>query len=575
MSEKFYLGISLGFNSSACVISSERGLIAAISQERLNGEKNTKQLPMNAISKCLEIAGVSQIERIAISHYETITDDYFLKYGSRWIDKKRDWKDFLIEYVKVWCCVDIANMNIKIVNHHAAHAFSTLAFYDIDLYDECVTITSDGFGEGVSGQITDSEKGILSTVPLKNSIALVYQFVTGALGFKMHQHEGKITGLAAFGKPIYVENFEALYNLVDEGNGLEFKDEEYSLDAYELEQVAESAIIDFDKFLKLKKAVFGLVNSLTEAGAKREDIAASVQEFSEKYTLNWINRYCKPENKKAYIAGGLFANVKINQRIKDLRIFEEVNVCPAMGDEGTCVGAALIVASQNSLNDGYSKGTIPQKCGTSVGDKGNEYQVVIDYLTKKGIRDEYVVNESNCIIDDIADRLADNKIVCLMRSNMEFGPRALCHRSILYNCDTRETNDWLNKKLSRTEFMPFAPVCREEVADDLFINLDGGRNSARFMTMTFDCTDEFAQNYPAACHIDNTARPQIVSKKDDPFIWSVLDEYERRTGKKALINTSFNLHNWPIIENEEVGLDSWITSDTDCLVIGNVIIEKA
>lgn len=571
MSEKIYLGISLGFNSSACIVSDVRGLLVAISQERLNGQKNTKELPMDAIRRCLEIACVNEIEQIAISHYETITDEYFFKYGKRWIHEQCDWKSFLIDYVSDFCKVN--NKLIEVVNHHLAHAFSTVAFYDTDPSESWVTITSDGFGEGTSGVIDDSDAGLISTIPLKNSIALVYQFVTGALGFKMHQHEGKITGLAAFGKPIYVKDFEALYNIVDYGNGLDFIEEDWSLDAAETEDVINSNIVDFDKFLKLKKAIFTLVNYLTEKGAKREDIAASVQEFSEKHTIEWISRYCEKENKIAYIAGGLFANVKINQRIKDLGIFKEVNVCPAMGDEGTCVGAAYSIAYDESKM--IHIGTLPQRCGTSVGNNGYEYQFVTDYLTKKGIRDEYVVNESNTIIDDIADRLAGNKIVCLMRGNMEFGPRALCHRSILYNCDTKETNDWLNKKLSRTEFMPFAPVCREEVADDLFINLDGGRNSARFMTMTFDCTEEFIENYPAACHIDNTARPQIVSKTDDPFMWSVLNEYEHKTGKKALINTSFNLHNWPIIENEQVGIDSWITSDTDCLVIGNVIIEKA
>ena len=122
--------------------------------------------------------------------------------------------------------------------------------------------------------------------------------------------------------------------------------------------------------------------------------------------------------------------------------------------------------------------------------------------------------------------------------------------------------------------MPFAPVCREENDDDLFINLDRGRDSAKFMTMTFDCTAEFAQNYPAACHIDNTARPQIVSYDDDPFMWEILKQYEEKTGLKALINTSFNLHNNPIIESEEVGFDSWLKSETDILVIGNVIIER-
>lgn len=567
MLEKIYLGISLGFNSSACVISNKRGILAAISQERLNGQKNTKELPLDAIKKCLELANVKEIDQIAISHYETITVDYFNKYMSKGFKSITDWELFLLNYVTQNCNVHIKDCNIKVVNHHTAHAFSTFGFYPYNNEDAYI-ITSDGFGQGVSGRIYHRDGGILSEVPLKNSIALVYQFVTGALGFKMHQHEGKITGLAAYGQPIYLKDFESLFNPSDEGNGLDFKDDQYWLDDDELEQVANSAIKDFDLFLKLKNAVFGLVDVLTYKGAKREDIAASVQEFAEKYTLRWIDRYCF-DKAPAYIAGGLFANVKINQKLKDSGHFSEVYVCPPMGDEGTCIGAVI---SLMSSKDEFEI-VLPQECGTSVGYK-TECDFAIDYLEKNCLLDNYSVKVSNEIINDIAERLSNNKIVCLMRSHMEFGPRALCHRSILYNCDTKETNDWLNKKLSRTEFMPFAPVCREEVADDLFKNLDGGRDSARFMTMTFDCTDEFIKNYPAACHIDNTARPQIIRSEDDSFMWLLLKEYERRTSKKALINTSFNLHNWPIIENELVGIKSWITSDTDCLVIGNVIIEK-
>ena len=236
-----------------------------------------------------------------------------------------------------------------------------------------------------------------------------------------------------------------------------------------------------------------------------------------------------------------------------------------MGDEGTCVGAAM------SLSLPLTKPVLPQSCGTKI---TYTYDDINNYLKKHNVIDSYKVTEFDNSIEEIANRLSNNKIVCLVRENMEFGPRALCHRSILYNCDTKETNDWLNKKLSRTEFMPFAPVCRKEVADDLFVNLDGGRKSAKFMTMTFDCTQEFINNYPAACHIDNTARPQIIHKEDDEYMWNILAKYEEKTGKKALINTSFNLHNWPIIENAEVAIDSWIKSDTDCLVINNVFIEK-
>lgn len=568
MSEKLYLGISLGFNSSACIYSSTNGLLAAISQERLNGEKNTKELPFDAIAKCFEVADAGMtIEQIAISHYEEITNEYFERYGNmnHRVGEVTDWKEYLLNIIEDMGVV-VNNRDIRIVDHHAAHALSTLAFYPMK--NDSIVITSDGFGQGRSGIIATDE-AMVSEIPLKNSIALVYQFVTGALGFKMHQHEGKITGLAAFGKPIHLEKFEMLYRFSPEGNALDFIDDAYELDKEELEQVKRSPIVDFDKFLKLKKAIFGLVNSLLDAGAKREDIAASVQEFAEKYTLIWINRYCvTPVKRAVYIAGGLFANVKINQRIKDSGIFSDVFVCPAMGDEGTCIGAAMSFVDE-------AVPVSPQDCGTVVGtDALATCEMILDHLRENDLQDKYIMHVVDNVEEEIAKRLADNKIVCLMRDSMEFGPRALCHRSILYNADSRETNDWLNKKLSRTEFMPFAPVCRKEVAGDLFINLDGGRDSAKYMTMTFDCTDEFAEGYKAACHIDKTARPQIVHFSDDSFMWTVLKLYQDMTGKKALINTSFNLHNWPIIESEKVGLESWLTSDTDCLVIGNVIVEK-
>ena len=559
--EKFYLGISISHNSSACVFSSERGLIAAISQERLNGQKNTKELPFDAVRECIKLADTNVIDAVAISHYEELSLDYFKRYGERFELTGETCQDYVMNYLKS-INITIKNPCMTRVNHHTAHALSTFGFYGIPMRNY-YTITSDGFGDGLSAQIKYGAT-TLSTVPLVNSIALVYQFVTGALGFKELKHEGKITGLAAFGKPIYLIEFESMYHRIVTGNGLSFN-ESAQLTDDEREQVAKSHIIDFDKFLKLKKTVYGLVERLNREGAKREDIAASVQEFAEKWTCDWVRKNCIVKGTDAYLAGGLFANVKINQRIKDLGIFKNVYVCPAMGDEGTAVGAAVYLHMQTD-DIAYVNPHSHVLSGTPTGTvntasfKGHEYKVM-------GLSD-------SSLVEYIATKLAENKIVCLKRGRMEFGPRALCHTSILYNCDTKETNTWLNDKLGRTEFMPFAPVTREEVADDLFKNLDGGRDSAKFMTMTFDCTDEFIRDYPAACHVDNTARPQIVSCDDDSFMWSILERYQELTGKKALINTSFNLHNNPIIESVDVAIDSWIKSDTDVLVIGNLVIEK-
>ena len=571
INEKFYLGISLGFNSSACVYSNVRGLLSAISEERLNGEKNTKQLPFNAIRECLSIAGVDVIEQIAVSHYEEIRTEYFDRYGKNFDLIGSSWEEYILNYVANECSCDVMNKEILIPHHHVAHALSTFGFYGIPANKHYYTITSDGFGDGTSATICDGMGTTISRVKLENSIALVYQFVTGALGFKEHQHEGKITGLAAFGRPKYLDDFNDLFQRCGYGNFIQFKHWNYDLTEDEEKQVESSAIIDFDKFLMLKKAVYGLVKKLMCNGANREDIAATVQEFAEVHTIEWITRSITIKGRAfdAYLAGGLFANVKINQRIKDTCLFGNVYVCPAMGDEGTAVGAAICMAAKEPIDE---IGTMSEKVisGTFTTDRNVNHLFDVLCLNKMAYR----IFKCDDIIDYISHRLADNKIVCLKRGRMEFGPRALCHTSILYNCDTKETNDWLNKKLSRTEFMPFAPVCREEVADDLFKNLDGGRDSARFMTMTFDCTDEFAKDYPAACHIDNTARPQIVHYEDDSFMWNVLFEYEKLTGKKALINTSFNLHNNPIIESEKVAIESWLKSDTDSLVIGNMVIEK-
>lgn len=575
MKEKFYLGLSLGFNGSACLMSNTRGLLMAISQERLNGEKNTKKVAFDAIKKCLLENDVTVLDGIAVSHYEEITNEYFEKYSD--CDIAADWKKTILRFVNK-IGISVKDNLIVRVPHHTAHALSTFGFYGFPKTDNYYTITSDGFGDGFSGVIRDN-KSIISSVKLENSIALVYQFVTGALGFKEHQHEGKITGLAAFGEPIYLSDFERLYDIVDDE--LSFKADSAFLTDEDKEAIEKSKIIDFDKFLILKRRVYELVDDLiNNLEATREDIAASVQEFAEKWTLKWITKYCKKAD-AAYLAGGLFANVKINQRIKDLGLFDNVYVCPAMGDEGTCVGATISLMqslyddiSDNIDDVGMSKKVIS---GTSVDGDEDTYECMCYLINKKRLQDDLRITLNRNIYDTIefiSNALSDNKIVCLMRDKMEFGPRALCHRSILYNCNSKDTNDWLNKKLGRTEFMPFAPVCRECDADDLFRNLDGGRDSAKFMTMTFDCTDEFIENYPAACHIDNTARPQIVHREDDPFMWQILTEYRDKTCLKALINTSFNLHNNPIIESELVGFESWLTSGTDILVIGNVIIER-
>lgn len=591
--EKFYIGMNFGFNASACIISNQRGILAAISQERLNGIKNTKEIPIDAILECCRIAEVQkrgiEIERLTYSHYQTLTLEEIEKYVSdkykKFLDGCKIPDDFF-EKVLSDKKIFVKNKTMFRVKHHVAHLYSAIGVYGKE--QNFIGITADGFGDGLSGRIVaylDGKETVLSEVKLKNSLGLLYQFTTGALGYKMHQHEGKITGLAAYGIPLYKDVFRDLY-FADK----EFKTDDIELTDEEKEQARESTIIDFDEFLKVRKKVFGTVKRLLDTGAAPKNIAASLQSYVEDRITSWIMTNVvkwEEENKvegklPCYLAGGLFANVKLNQRVhelqfeKDEKLFPRVLVSPPMGDEGTAIGAAVYAAEFDGCYD--------DDLGTSLKTPMDNVLVGTSIFRDLLRLKEMAENNKNVKVtmfdsvdecnSKLVDLLADKKIVCLCQGRMEFGPRALCNRSILYDCTDKTANDWLNAQLGRTEFMPFAPVCLKKFANDLFYDVGGTEDTCCFMTMTLNCKEEMANNYPAACHVDNTARPQFVTKRINKRMSNILEKYYDRTRKKVLINTSFNLHNYPIIEDPMVAYDSWLKSNTHALVIGQMMFER-
>jgi carbamoyltransferase len=155
---------------------------------------------------------------------------------------------------------------------------------------------------------------------------------------------------------------------------------------------------------------------------------------------------------------------------------------------------------------------------------------------------------------------------------MEYGPRALGHRSILYQTTDPSINDWLNANLKRTEFMPFAPATLQEYADECFDGLDGARDSARYMTITFNCTKKMRAQSPGVVHVDGTARPQVLDPDTAPDFYKITVAYHKLTGIPSLINTSFNMHGEPIVCTPEDALRSFNQGNLDYLAIGNWLV---
>jgi len=177
------------------------------------------------------------------------------------------------------------------------------------------------------------------------------------------------------------------------------------------------------------------------------------------------------------------------------------------------------------------------------------------------------------IEEQVAEKLSQGKVVARFNGAMEYGPRALGNRSILYQPGDPSVNDWLNELLRRTEFMPFAPSSLFEKADELYKRTEGATNTARFMTITFSCKPRMAKTCAGVVHVDNTARPQLVRREDNPSYYRIIEEYFKRTGVPTIINTSFNIHEEPIVRSPDDAIRAFLDSKLDYLAMGDFLIK--
>ena len=384
------------------------------------------------------------------------------------------------------------------IEHHTSHA---AVAYLTSGFEKVLALTLDWYGGGLSGSVNRcTPKGIerLHNYHYPHSLGLFYAQVTQALGFKSSRHEGKIVGLAAHGDPTVLG--PSLLKRFSHKEG------------------------DFRYHCAMDRQ---FAQDLA-ARYPREHVAAGFQYVLEvvvcEVTAYWIQRTALHD---IVLAGGVAANVKSNQAIAELDEVRQVFIHPNMGDGGTGVRATLAYL----LEGGEVKSKEWKTC-----DLGPEFseREMEDALRQEGLTPIRSENMSK----DVARLLAEGKVVARFSGAMEYRPRALGNRSILCAATDALINHWLNQRLGRTEFMPFAPVTLFEHSPDRFHRLDKLFVAARFMTITYNCTDLMKKESPAAVHIDGTARPQIIRREENPEYYAILKDYHRLTGIPTLINTS-------------------------------------
>lgn len=419
---------------------------------------------------------------------------------------------------------------LKRFNHHDTHAANS---YYASGYDEALLVTLDGYGSGNCGGVYQaSAAGFTPLIKFSfpNSLGQFYEMVTSALGFKPGRHEGKIVGLAAYGNPEI------------------------------LGPILRERFVTDDGDIRIKASMnYYFARALAQKYAKR-DVAAAYQHVLEQVTKDvceyWVN---KTGLRNVAVSGGVNANVKLNQRIHEIDGVDSVFVYPNMGDGGCATGAAMLVFDKAER----SKPVDTVYHGPSYTDSEIEKELQANNLQ---------FQKPASVEEAAGELLAKNHIVARFNGRMEYGPRALGNRSVLYSAHDPQVNLWLNHQLGRTEFMPFAPAVLDSEKYKLFLNCEGCEKTSEFMTITFDCTDLMAEKCPAAVHVDKTARPQFVSERTNESFHKIISAYHKITDVPAVINTSFNMHEEPIVCSPKDAVRAFLLGNIDYLAIGGYLV---
>jgi carbamoyltransferase len=444
---------------------------------------------------------------------------------------------------------------IKYYSHHLSHVAS--AFFASG-FDEANILSIDGSGEEICTMLAKGTKNgieIVDTYKLPHTLGGLYATFTEFLGFQPYMDEGKVTGLASYGK--YDQD---LQDKLDKMLSFDPETGHYAINPYLRFIGTHKYGRRFtDEFVE----VFGKPRSRNQSALEGNyaDIAFAVQWRLEQVVMGLVKRLHKTTDlKNVCFAGGVAMNCALNGRIAQMDIVEKLFVQPAATDNGVSLGAALLAANEAGDNPRFAM------THTYWGPSYTNEQIETVLKNAKA-----TYRKSGNIAAETSQMLADGKIVGWMQGAMEVGARSLGARSILASPIFPDMKDKLNLEVKHREaWRPFCPSIKAESYERF---IPSGKDSP-FMVVALPFAEAERANVPSCVHVDGTARTQRVTREANPLFWSLLDEFEKRTGYGILINTSFNVQGEPTVCTPQDALRCFFSTGLDALVIGDFILTK-
>jgi carbamoyltransferase len=560
------LGIWDGHDSGAALLR-DGELRAAINEERLTRRKLEIAFPSLSIDACLAAGGLRPEEIHVVA---ATTTDPAKTLGRLWPGSKeryyavrrrkvfpgasarltRTFKYRMTEWAPGLLSSQISRLalnrtlaerglsraTLRIVDHHRAHAAAAAWASG---FDACAVLTIDGLGDGLSATISRFERGQLIRVaasPASDSIGVFFEHVTNLLNMRELEDEGKVMALADYAAPIDDER-NPLIPLLRVDNG-----------------VIHTARPGHALRPLLARIHWQLANEQFAYLAQRAVEHAVVALARDAVRLTGSRRIA--------LAGGVASNVKATRRIRLMPETEAVFVFPHMGDGGLALGAAIVAAASTGA---------PPRVGLRRLDLGPAYD---DAAIETAVR---AAGLRMCRAADlpaaVAGLLAADRIVMWFQGGMEYGPRALGHRSVLARPDRPELRDRLNLVLKRRVwYQPFCPSMLESEASRLLSDWDGGLNRA--MTMAYDVRADQRQRMAGVISVDGTCRPQFVADGDGGLFGNLLEHVRRHWDAGVVLNTSFNIHGEPLVCSPRDAVDVFVRSGADALAMGPFLVER-
>jgi carbamoyltransferase len=583
------LGISAFYHDSAACLVKEGEIVAAAQEERFTRRKHDPGFPQHAIEYCLREGEITvgdldlvgfyekpflKLERLVQTYvtYAPVGIRSFLKAMPRMLKEKLFMRDVLTKRLGY-------DGEIIFTSHHESHAAS--AFYPSP-FPEAAFLTVDGVGEWATatwGVGNNKEVDIRAEIHFPHSLGLLYSAFTYFTGFKVNSGEYKLMGLAPYGEPKYVDLIlDKLVDLKEDGS--------FRLNMKYFNYCAGLTMTN-RRFEKLFDGPPRKPDS--EITQRDMDMARSVQAVTEEVIMRMLRHVHRMTHQRYLcLGGGVALNCVANGKILREGPFEDIWIQPAAGDAGGALGVALFIWYRYLEHERDVASAARLQKASYLGPSFSD-EAIETFLRAEGA--VYQKLERPELVERTAALLADQKVVGWFEDRLEFGPRALGSRSIIADARSPEMQSVINRKIKfRESFRPFAPSVLCEDVQDYF---DLERESpymllvapvARGRMLSVEPTCEALSGLdrlkvsrseiPAVTHVDNSARIQTVSRKDNPLYYDLIKAFKRLTGCPVIVNTSFNVRGEPIVCSPQDAYTCFMRTQMDYLVMGHFLVDK-